>query len=88
MSSKKLTPKEAAAVIGCSSDHVRNLIRAGKIEASKIKSENNQHGYVWRIEMKEAKRFANEKQSIGWPRGKTRGSKPKKMKGAIGINPE
>ena len=60
-----MTPKQAAAVIGCSPQQVRTLIRTGVLKATK-KSVTT---YRYSISRREAERYRDKKQTKGWPRG-------------------
>lgn len=71
-----MTPRKAAKLVGCSTHHIRLCIRAGKIKARTVPTENNQHGYRYEISQREAERFRDAPtKPCGWPRGKSR--KPK-----------
>ena len=65
-----MNPREAAAVIGCCPRHVRALIQKGDLKAERLEA-----GVLitYNITIQEAKRYAQTKQSRGWPRGKKRG---------------
>lgn len=67
-----MTPNQAATIIGCNGSHVRNLIRAGKLKAKRVKYVGNQHGYRYDITPCEACRYRDLEQTQGWPRGKSR----------------
>lgn len=70
-----MTPKEAAAIIGCSPQHVRTLIRQGKIKARQVSMPGfGSAGYIYYISEKEAARVAAIPQSGGYPRGRKRRS--------------
>ena len=62
-----MTPTKAAEVIGCSPQHVRTLIRAGKLKATRRKYPG---GYYYDVTSREAKRYRNLPLTRGWPRGK------------------
>jgi len=64
-----MTCKEAAAVIGCSPQQVRTLIRKGKIKAHRIVCPANQYGYRYTVTLAEAERYRDAPQTRGWPRG-------------------
>ena len=64
-----ITPKQAAEVIGCSVQHVRTLIRSGKIKATKRKTPT---GHYWSITPAEARRYRDKPINQGYPRGKKR----------------
>ncbi len=71
-----LTPREAAAVIGCTPQNVRTLIRSGTLRARKVPTIINQYGYRWSITRREAERVRdlrpNDNPGRGRPRGVTR----------------
>lgn len=52
-----LTAREAAESIGCTTSYLRSLIRAEQIKATKVPSQDNRHGYVYRITAAEVRRF-------------------------------
>lgn len=64
-----MTPKEAAAIIGCSARQVRVLCRTGKIKATKTKMPGGQ--YCYDIPVAEARRYRDTPQKQGWPRGQS-----------------
>jgi hypothetical protein len=64
-----MTPHEVADLVGCSTSHVRNSIRANKLEARLVIDEL---GYHWFIEPAEARRFAALRPREGWKRGRPR----------------
>jgi len=49
-----MRPTEAAKIIGCDVSTIRRLIRSGKLKATKTKTEDNQHGYTYRVDKKSA----------------------------------
>ena len=63
-----MTPKEAAAIIGCSPQQVRTLIRSGRIKATQVKCPQ---GYYYNITRREAERYRDTPQKMGWPRGQS-----------------
>jgi len=67
-----LTPKQAATIIGCSTQQVLYLIRRDKLQATKVSTDCNQHGYRYKIFAQEAKRYAAIPQMAGFPRGQSR----------------
>lgn len=72
---KMLTPKEAAVVVGCSPQQIRTLIRKGTLKAKKVnrwKDSNGDWRYSYAISASEARRYAREPQTRGFPRGKKR----------------
>ena len=52
-----LSPSEAADEIGCTTSYLRSLIRSEQIKATKVPSQDNRHGYVYRITKAEVNRF-------------------------------
>jgi len=66
-----MTPKKAAAVIGCSPQQVRTLIRNGMLRARMIKTDCNP-GYRYDVTSKEAQRYRDQPQGRGYPRGRKR----------------
>ena len=65
--------KEAALLIGMSEGQVRVLVRNHKIAATQIECKFNRMGYVWQIDEKSAKAYADTPQKVGFPRGESRG---------------
>ena len=72
-----MTPREAAELIGCSPQHVRTLVRAGKLPATRKPTDCNQHGYRLVITRRDAQRFRDTpRRGPGRPRGsKNKGAK-------------
>ena len=67
-----MTPKQAAAVIGCSPSQVRALIRTGKIKATKhLTPGSTTPGYYYTVTRREAERYRDTPQKQGWPRGES-----------------
>lgn len=64
-----MTPRQAAEVIGCTTGHVRSLIKAGRINAVLVKSPM---GWYYDISTHEVRRYANQTQGRGFPRGHKR----------------
>lgn len=52
-----MTPREAAAELGYTTSSLRTLIRNGEINATKVPSTANRHGYVYKISKTEVNRF-------------------------------
>ena len=69
---KTLSPRQAAAIIGCSPQHVRTLIRAGTLPATTRETQSNRHGYEYRVKSADAKRYRDVPQGKGFPRGQKR----------------
>lgn len=67
-----MTPSQAAAIIGCTPQQVRTLIRTGKLRARRIAAPVNRQGYVYDITPGEARRYARKPQQGGYPRGASR----------------
>lgn len=63
-----MTPRQAAAIIGCSPQQVRTLIRTGKIKATKRPTPTFP-GYCYSVSRREAERYRDKPQIKGWPRG-------------------
>ena len=70
-----MTPTQAAKVIGCSPQYVRDLIRSGKIKARQVFDEHftnrktGEPGFYYWITMKEVEKAKN------LPKRSTRGKK-------------
>ena len=67
-----MTATEAAKIIGISPSQVRTLIRKKKIKAKRVKYPG---GYYYQIQKREAIRYRNIPQTIGYPRGVARKKK-------------
>lgn len=67
---KMLTPSQAAAIIGCSDNNVRTLIKAGKLRGRVTSTPWGSVYYLVREE--DARAYASTVQTRGWPRGKAR----------------
>lgn len=67
-----MTTTEAAQVIGCSPGHVRYLVRAGRLRATRLPGPYNQRGYAWDIKRADAERYRDTPQRRGYPRGQPR----------------
>ena len=67
-----MTTSQAAKIIGCSPQHVRTLIRQGKLRADRRASTHNQHGYCYTIRLRDAERYRDKPQTRGYPRGRKR----------------
>ncbi len=70
-----MTPRQVSELLGCTINHVTNLITSGKLVAKKVESTINQHGYVYNVDKREVVKYKKTKQSKGWPAGKKRGKK-------------
>lgn len=66
-----MTPTEAAKIIGVSPRQVRSLIQTGKLKARKIKTGIHPF-YRYSIRHRDVKRYRDEPQPGGWPRGQSR----------------
>jgi len=64
-----MIPNQAAAIIGCSPQQVRTLIRNGTLPATKLAILG---GFVYEIAKKDVVRYARTPQKHGWPRGMPR----------------
>lgn len=66
-----MTPKQAAERLNLTPQRVRDLIRDGVLEASKVASDDNQHGYRWSISEAQLKKFLAKprKTKPGLPKG-------------------
>lgn len=69
-----MTPTEAAEIIGCSPSQVRTLCRNKIIKSKRIKFPG---GYYYQIQNREAIRYRNLPQNVGFPRGQKRNSEGK-----------
>ena len=67
-----MTTREAAAVIGCSIRHVRALVSRGRVGAIRYPDSSNRHGYRLEIEDRDAVRYRDRIQTVGYPRGRPR----------------
>lgn len=52
-----MNPREAAELIGCTTSYLRALIRSERVRATRVPSQDNRHGYVYRITKSEVNRF-------------------------------
>lgn len=52
-----MTPRQAAKVIGCSPQYIRDLIRAGSVDARKIRDKYVPGAYHYDISSKEVARI-------------------------------
>lgn len=64
-----MTPREAAAIIGCSVRHVRTLVIRNKLRATKVPLTC---GYEYHLNPRDVRRYAMLAQPSGWPRGQSR----------------
>ena len=64
-----MTPKQAAAIIGVDTHHVRYLIRSGKLIAKRVNDDTRPAGYIYDITHREAERWRDMEQKTGRPRG-------------------
>jgi len=73
-----MNTQQAAKFIGCSINHIRTLIRQGKLHATKV---HKTYGYVFDIDSIEVGFYSNTKQKNGgFPRGQKRKSNKRKAK--------
>lgn len=84
MSIEYLTPREAAAVIGCCPRYVRIAIHRGLIRARKIGfnygTPGEATGFYWGILRHEAEKFRDMPRCGGFPRGAKRCPDGKKFR--------
>jgi hypothetical protein len=64
-----MTPREAADVIGCSTNQVRVLCRKGILDSSRVKAFGREY---YAIEISSVQNYASRPQTRGYPRGKKR----------------
>lgn len=80
-----MSPSEVADLLGCSAQHVRLLIRQGKIRATPVPTPGKKAlSYRYEVSLKEAIRVADEYEALrreakelgkrlqGWKRGRKR----------------
>ena len=60
-----MIPKEAAAIIGCTTRHVCLLCQTGKLEAKRKVTPLVARGYVWNIPAAEVRRFRDNRPKRG-----------------------
>lgn len=60
---KFVNTRQAAAIIGCSTGHVRYMLIHGWMEGQKVSER------TWLIPIREAKRISNNRHEHGRPRG-------------------
>lgn len=63
---------QAASLIGCTTQHVRTLIRSGRLKARKVPTDLVPTGYCYDLDDSDVRRYANEPQARGFPRGGSR----------------
>lgn len=83
MSEKKqitITSKEAANIINCTPQHIRTLVRQGRLKAIKKPSTRNPSGYDYQVIKDSAKLYAKTVPLRGWPRGVSRRQKESTVK--------
>lgn len=66
-----MTVREAAALIGCSLQQVRTLVRSGILRAKKVPTDTNQHGYEYQLHHTSVLAYSKKPQKQGWPRGQS-----------------
>lgn len=72
---KRISPSEAARIVGCSAGHIRLLIRTKKLKAmKKLSDEPGRAITYWILESEAIKLRDNppSKERGGWPRGRPR----------------
>lgn len=70
-----MSTDEAARLIGCHPRHVRTLISRGKLAATlrpAINQQGQQYRMAYDVSLEEVRRFLDNPQRQGWPRGKPR----------------
>lgn len=70
--SKLITTRQAATIIGCTTNHVLTLIKKGKLKAIKQWTDTNQYGYRYGVRLVDAEAYAKLPQRGGYPRGQKR----------------
>ena len=60
-----MIPKEAAAVIGCTTRHVCRLCETGKLKAKRKTTPLVAAGYVWSIPAAEVRRYRDNRPKRG-----------------------
>lgn len=69
---KKLRPKQAAEIIGCTVGTVRTMIREGRMKATEKPDPFKAGCIVYEITEREVQRVKNLEQTVGFPRGSKR----------------
>lgn len=69
LDNKWLTIEEAAELIGCTTSHLRFLLREEKIKGKKVGER------LWLVDVASAKQFARHPAATGRPRTKARAEK-------------
>ena len=64
-----MTPREAAALIGCSPRHVKVLCNKGILKSRRHKMPG---GFYYRVDAESALEYSQAPQRQGWQRGKKR----------------
>jgi len=67
-----MTPREAAEIIGCSSQQVRHLIRIGTLRATVTQSAVTGYQPRYSLTKREVERYRDKPQERGYPRGRKR----------------
>lgn len=66
---KLVTTNQAAAIIGCSPQQVRTLVRKGTLPSERVPSKRNPTGYDIRVPKSAAQAYSKRVPRRGWPRG-------------------
>ncbi len=69
---RRLSPSQAARIIGCHVNQVRELIRTGILPARQIPTRSNRHGYRYLLRTSDVRDYADTPQAGGFPRGQKR----------------
>lgn len=65
----KVNTREAAAIIGCSPQQVRTLIRSGRLKATPV---HTPFGHYFELLRKDVEKYRDIPQLVGYPRGRRR----------------
>lgn len=68
-----MTVKEAAAIIGCTTQQICTLIRCGTLPARRVNRPSG-NGYTYSVTVFAAKRYRDKPTHGGYPRGRSRES--------------
>jgi excisionase family DNA binding protein len=72
-----MSTAQVARLLGCSVQHVRKLVRTGKLPATRVLADTNKYGYRWQIRKEDAMKLLRNPYDIGRPRGAKAKPKPK-----------
>jgi excisionase family DNA binding protein len=68
-----MTTTEAAKLIGASERHIRTLINAGRLSASRVYDGWQDGAFQWDVPLDAVRKFLSQpRDGRGWPRGKSR----------------